>query len=92
MNKEQIRNAILDQKAVIFILPKQELKDCIINNSDVDIANLSNDLKTYFLEGKGIAVENKMIADYIEGKLDKKNSKLLSLCEIRVVQDTINIS
>lgn len=91
-NDNQIRNAILDKKATMFLLPKQEMKDAIIKGSDPDIIGLPKEVKVYFLEGKGIAVENKMIADYMEGKLDSKNSKVISLCEIRVVQDTININ
>ena len=88
----QIRNAILDSRATIFILPKQEIKDAIIKCSDPDINALSTELKSIFLEGKGLAVENKMVADYIEGRLDSKNSKVISMCELRVVEDTVKIN
>jgi hypothetical protein len=51
-----------------------------------------NNGECIFLEGKGLAVENKMVADYIEGKLDSKNAKVISMCELRVVEDTVKIN
>lgn len=90
-DKTHIRNAIMDSKAVMYLLPKQEIKDAIVKCNDVDINALSKEVKMIFLEGNGMSVENKMIADYLDNTLDKKNTKVISMCEIRVVQDTSTI-
>jgi hypothetical protein len=92
LNKNQLRNAVLDNRCVFFVLPTKELKDRIINLSDEKINSLSSELKAFFLEDKGFYVENEMIAKYIDGSLDDSNFHLLSMCDIRVMQDTIKIN
>lgn len=87
----QIRNAIMDKNSLMFLLPTKRIIDAIIHNSDDDINRLPLEIKTYFLEGKGVAIENKMVSDYIDGTLDSKNSKVISMCEVRVSQKQINI-
>lgn len=82
----------MDKNALMFLLPTKSIIDAILYNSDEDINKLPLELKTYFLEGKGIAIENKMVSDYIDGTLDQKNSKIISMCEVRVSQRQINIS
>ena len=53
-DKTHIRNAIMDSKAVMYLLPKQEIKDAIVKCNDVDINALSKEVKMIFLEGNGM--------------------------------------
>jgi len=92
ISKIELRNAILDKKCTFFVLPTKELKEKIINASDENINALSSELKAFFLEDKGFYIENEMVAKYIDGSLDNKNFHLLSMCDIRVVQDPIKIT
>lgn len=89
--KDNIKNALMDNGVTFFVLPTNAMKEHIVKCDDPDINSLSQEVKSIFLEGKGLTIENKMIADYIEGKLDSKNSKVISLCEIRVLQDRVPI-
>lgn len=89
MITQELLNAIRDPKTVFFIIPTNELKKHIINNSDQDISSLPNEIKTSFLENKGYTVDSEMIEKYVKNTLDEKNKKLLSMCEIRVLQDRI---
>jgi len=77
----------MDKGVTFFVLPTNAIKEHIIKCDDPDINGLSQEIKNIFLEGKGLTIENKMVADYMEGKLDSKNNKVISLCEIRVLQD-----
>lgn len=43
------------------------------------------------LEGKGMAVEGSMVMDWINGKIDIKNKRILDLCDIKVYLKTINV-
>lgn len=89
--KDNIRNALMDKNVTFFVLPTKTIKDHIIKCDDPDINGLSQEVKSIFLEGKGLTVENKMVADYMDGMLDSKNHKIISLCEIRVLQDRVPV-
>lgn len=91
MKKDHIRNALMDSKVTFFILPTKEIKEHIIKCDDEDVNGLPSDLKAIFLQDQGLAVENKMIADYMDGLLDKKNTKILAMCEVRVLQDRVPV-
>lgn len=91
MKKDHIRNALMDSKVTFFILPTSKIKEHIVKCDDEEINKMPSELKSIFLEDKGIAVENKLIADYIDGVLDSKNTKVLSMCDIRVLQDIIPV-
>lgn len=87
----QIKNALKDPGALIYVLATDELKKIILNGSDPIISSLPLDASSMLLEGKAMAVEPKMIVDWLDGKIDAKNKKILDLCNIRVFRDTINI-
>lgn len=92
LSDTQLRNAIMDNKCVFFVLPTAILKEKIIKASDEKINQLPNELKTLFLEDKGFYVENDMISKFVDGTLDEKNKYLLSMCDVRVMQDRIKIT
>jgi len=70
-----------------FFLPSAELKNRIIRGGDPVIDALPSMAKRIFLElpdGKGIALYTPMVIKYIDGVLDKNNSYIFDLGEIRV--------
>ncbi len=81
----------MDKNVTFFVLPKKDMIDHIIKCDDQDINSLPSEVKSIFLEGKGLSVENKMIADFMDNSLDAKNHKIISLCEIRVLQDRVPV-
>jgi len=87
----QIRNALKDPNALIYVLATEELKKIIMNGSDPVIASLPADASAMLLEGKAMAVESKMILDWMDGKIDIKNKKILDLCNVRVFRDTYTV-
>lgn len=92
LSDTQIKNAIMDERCVFFVLPTAILKEKIVKASDAKINQLPNELKTLFLEDKGFYVENDMISKFVNGTLDEKNRYLLSMCDIRVMQDRIKLT
>lgn len=87
----QIRNALLDPSSMIYVFATEELKKIITNGMDPVISSLPKEASAILLEGKALAVENKMIMDWLDGKIDIKNKRILDLCNIRVFRDTISI-
>ena len=92
LNDVQLKNAIMDSRCIFFVLPTVALKEKIVKASDEKINQLPSELKTLFLEDKGFYVENDMISKFVDGSLDEKNKYLLSMCDIRVVQEKISIT
>ena len=90
-NLNQIRNAIQDKDATVYVLATDELKKLILQGGDPVISSLPKDASLMLLEGKGMAVENSMILDWLNGKIDNKNKRILDLCDIKVYLNTINI-
>jgi hypothetical protein len=90
-NINQIRNAIKDPKAMIYVIASEELKKKIISGSDPLINSMPKEASQLFLEGKALAVENDMIVKWLDGHIDAKNKKVLDLCNIRVFRDAINL-
>lgn len=87
----QIKNALKDPNSLIYVLATEDLKRIILNGSDPVISSLPSEASSMLLEGKAMAVEPKMIIDWLDGKIDTKNKKILDLCNIRVFRDTVNI-
>jgi hypothetical protein len=87
----KIRNAAADPKAVIYVLATEELKKRIMNGSDPVVATMPKEASSILLEGKGMAVEGKMIIDWIDGRIDAKNKSVLDLCNIRIFMDSIEL-
>lgn len=87
----KLRNAILDPNCIFFIKATQALKEKICKSSDPVIEKLPSEVKVALLDDNGYVVENLMISKFIDGSLDESNRHLLSLCDIRVLQDKIKI-
>jgi len=77
----------LADEVEFFFLPSAELKNRIVRGGDPIIDALPSMAKRIFLElpdGKGIALYTPMVIKYIDGTLDKNNSYIFDLGEIRV--------
>lgn len=90
-NLNQIINAVQDKDATIYVIATEELKKLIISGSDPVISSLPKEASLMLLEGKGMAVEGSMVMDWINGKIDIKNKRILDLCDIKVYLKTINV-
>lgn len=90
-NDIRLRNAILDPSCIFFIKATQSLKEKICKSSDPIIDKLPAEVKLALLDDNGYVVENSMISKFVDGSLDSDNKHLLSLCDIRVLQDKIKI-
>ena len=80
------RLGIADEIEFYFI-PSAELKNRIVNGGDPIIDQLPPLTRKIFLElpqDKGIALYFPMVLKYIDGTLDKRNSYIFDLGEIRV--------
>jgi hypothetical protein len=83
----KLRKLGIENEIDFYFLPSKELKEKIIRGGDPIIDKLPKLAKTSFLElpyGKGIALYTPMVIKYIDGTLDKNNSYIFDLGEIRV--------
>jgi hypothetical protein len=83
----QIKRILSNKEIDVYFVPSQSLQELILKNEHPMIKNIPEVLKKIFLEGNGIAIEKKMVFDWIEGKLDAKNSFMLQNGDIRVINN-----
>lgn len=77
----------LEDEVEFFFIPSVELKNRLVRGGDPIIDKLPDMAKKLFLnlpEGKGISLHTPMVIKYIDGVLDKNNSYIFDLGEIRV--------
>lgn len=77
----------IDNEVEFYFVPSAELKNRIVRGGDPIIDKLPKLAKSIILElpfDKGIALYTPMVLKYIEGSLDKNNSYIFDLGEIRV--------
>jgi len=86
----KLRSLGIADEVEFYFLPSQELKRRIVTGGDPVIDKLPTLAKKVFLEleyGKGIALYTPMVLKYIDGTLDKNNSYIFDLGEIRIRND-----
>jgi hypothetical protein len=91
IKNEKLHNAIMDKNTLFFVLPKTELINMILSGNNAIINSLPVDMKTIFLEKRGLAIENELVEKYINGKIDERHKLILDNCDIRVFQEKISI-
>ena len=77
----------LEDEIEFYFVPSAELKNRIVRGGDPILDKLPTLAKKVFLElpqDKGVALYFPMVLKYIEGTLDKNNSYIFDLGEIRV--------
>jgi len=82
---EELREKLKYDDIIFFIVPSQQLNEMIVNGGSPLLKDLASNIRLPILEGKGVIISNKMIVDWIEGKLDLKNAFMLNNSEIRVL-------
>jgi len=84
---EKMRKLGIDKEVEFYFVPSQELRNRIARGGDPILDQLPESAKKIILTcppGKGISQYNQMVLKYIEGTLDKRNSYVFDLGEIRV--------
>lgn len=77
----------IENEVEFYFIPSAELKNRIIRTGDPVIDKLPVMAKRIFLElpqDKGVALYTPMVLKYIDGTLDRNNSYIFDLGEIRV--------
>ena len=83
----KLRKLGIEDEVEFFFLPSAELKNKIARGGDPILDKLPPLAKKCLLEvpyGKGLALYRPMVIKYIDGTLDKDNSYIFDMGEIRV--------
>jgi len=90
-NLPKIKKALLDQNIVIYFIPSDKLKKEMLAGTNPLLQGIPKSYVSAFLENKGLVIQKRMLFEWLEGKLDDKNSYILSNGEVKVVGGTTNI-
>ena len=90
-NLPRIKEKLLDTSLVVYFIPSTKLKKELISGSNPLLEGITKSYISVFLENKGLIIQKRMLFEWLEGTLDKKNSYLLSNGEIRIVGGIKNI-
>ena len=71
----------------VFFIASNWLRSVILHGEHPLVNGIPNELKALLIEGKGIALEKKMVLDWMDGKLDTKNAFILENGDIRIQGD-----
>jgi len=86
-NKARLKKILLnfDSTIVFYFIPSPELRGIVAKGEEPLIKDMPDKMKELILSGVGHGIQKKMVYDFLTGKLDKKNTFILSNGEIRVV-------
>lgn len=87
----ELKKILWDKDASIFFIPSAKLREIVLKGVEPKIQGLPDAMKSLILEGKGLAIQKRLVYELLAGTLDKKNEFILSHGEIRVVQDNKTI-
>lgn len=90
-NLPKIKEIIMNKNVTLFFIPSQKLKRMVSDPKHPMFKDMPNRHKAALLTGEGIFIQKKMVWDWISGKLDQKNSFVLSNGDIRVFDDNYKI-
>lgn len=91
LSSEQIAKfakAASDDNAVFCFVPSSLLREKLSSGLDLILSQLPEGMPRIILEcpsGQGIRIDGSLVLRYLEGKLDQKNTYLLGLGEILVL-------
>lgn len=86
-NLAKVKEILMNPDVEIFILPTPKLREMIFKNEHPTIKALGPNTKAVFLEGKGLKIQKIMVWRFITGTLDERHKLILSLGEIRVLEN-----
>lgn len=71
-----------DDDAFFYALANSELKKRLINLSDPIVNRMPKSHKDILMEGKGIALDNKLLVKFACGETDRDTAHVLEMCDI----------
>jgi len=83
----ELHRVLWDKNISLFFIPSAKLKEVVLRGIDPKIQGLPDGMKTLILEGKGVAIQKRLVYELLSGTLDEKNSFILNNGEIRVTQN-----
>ena len=87
----EIRKIIFDEKVTIYFVPSAKLKQLIAKGEHHLLKDMPDSFKAIILEGNGILIQKLMVYNWLRGKLDKKNSFILSNGELKITNDNYTL-
>ena len=81
---EEIKKIIFNDKVTIYFVPSSDLRYQISKGENPLLKDMPDSFKALLLEGKGIIIQKMMVYNFLIGKLDKKNSFILSNGDLRI--------
>jgi hypothetical protein len=90
-NLPKIKKALLNKDISIYFVPSEKLKKELLAGNNPMIQGIPKTFVTILLENKGLVIQKQMLFKWLEGKLDQKNSYMLSNGEVKIVDSTVNI-
>lgn len=79
---QRLQNALSNPNTVFFLVPTPRIKELISQNEHPHIVALPSTIKADLLEGKVFPLDNQMVLDFLQKRLDAKNQFLLQHCDI----------
>ena len=90
-NLPKIKKSLLDTNIVIYFIPSDKLKKEMLAGTNPLLQGMPKSYVSVLLENKGLVIQKRMLFEWLEGKLDDKNSYMLSNGEIKIVGGTSDI-
>ena len=90
-NLPKIKEALLNVNIKVYFVPSEELKKELSLDNNPLLKGIPKSYISVFLENKGIIIQKRMLFEWLEGSLDKKNSYILSNGEIKIIGTDKNI-
>lgn len=79
---QRLQNALSNPDTVFFLVPTPRIKQLIAQNDHPNIMALPDTVKADLLDGKVFPLENQMVIDFLQKRLDDRNQFLLQHCDI----------
>jgi hypothetical protein len=90
-NLPKIKKVLLNKDISIYFVPSEKLKKELISGNNPLLQGIPKTFVTILLDDKGLVIQKQMLFKWLEGKLDQKNSYILSNGEVKIVDSTINV-
>ncbi len=88
LTKEQIKEIktkLQKNDVTFFIVPTAQLKEIITKGESPLVQGLASSICLPILEGNGVIISTRMLIEWMEGKLDIRNSFILNNSDIRIL-------
>jgi hypothetical protein len=86
-NIPKIKEILYNKNVEIFCLPTLKLRELIAKGEHPIANKLGSNIKSIFLEGKGILIQKRLVLEWIEGRLDENHKFIFENSELRIRED-----